>query len=168
MNFTGLLHQAMVRIIGQSAAEGVSAVCGAVWSVGCMVGVPAIGVMSLGLFVESPTVTEIKSPPTQIPTLAVTPSNPVFVSSPVTLGPKITKALYTAYIANTQGEIVYRYPSMYIDTVDGRIEAGDLSFKVPPSIEPGSYYIRAEIVYPINAVKNGDLKMELARLIIKE
>jgi len=168
MNVTGLLHHALVRIIGHSAADSVSAVCGALWTVTCMVGVPAIFIMGGALFVESPTVTEFKSPANQLATMSVTPAAPVYVTSPVTLGPNITKALYTAYIVDHKGEIIYRYPSMYVDTIGGRIEAGDLSFKVPSTIEPGSYFLRADIVYPINAVKNGDLKMELARLIIKE
>lgn len=164
MNVTGLLHHALVRIIGHSAADSVCAITGALWTVTCMVGVPAIFIMGGALFVESPTVTELKSPVN----VAVSQTAPTYVASPVTLGPNITKAIYNAYIVNQQGEVIYRYPTMYIDTIGGRIEAGDLSFKVPSTIEPGSYYLRADIVYPINAVKNGDLKMELARLIIKE
>lgn len=168
MNFTGLVSHGLSRVIGEHATRHVSRIYVSVWSWVCIIVVPvAVGAV-LAMSQERPSVTAINAPQGQLPVIQTDPhSNPVYVPSPLSLGPNITKAQYSAYLVNEHGDVMYRYPKVLVDRPDESIDAGDLSFKIP-SISPGSYYLKATVVYQLNPLVNADMKVELARIIVKE
>lgn len=168
MNFTGFIGNGLARILGDAAAQTVCRTCDAAWGWFCLMVVPVAGGAVIAMSQEQPSVTAVRAPTVQLPVVQVDPrSASTYVSQPLSLGPRVTKAQFDAYLVNEQGEISYRYPTVILDRPDERIDAGDLSFKVP-TITPGSYYLKADILYPLNPLKNADLKVEMARVIVKE
>lgn len=168
MNFTGFILTGLNRILGESFTQTLCSIYNAVWCAVCLAGVPLIAGFGIALFFQQPSVTAIKSQPSQLPTIEVNQATPSYLAAPVTLSSTITKVQYSAFLATGSGEVVYRYPAVMVTSHDGKIDAGDLSFRVPPNIKPGTYYLRADVAYPLNAVRTADLKIEMARLVVKE
>lgn len=128
------------------------------WATVCMIGVPAGAVLILSMANQHPSVVSINSV-NGVPTMIVSPTSPSYVSSPVTLGDDIKKAVYKAYIKDDTGKIVYRFPE-FVTSHPGQA----ISFKMPP-LKAGTYYVKADIIYALNPIKTSTLDIELARVV---
>lgn len=75
------------------------------------------------------------------------------------------KAVYRMWLTDASGESVYVFPDRaVIDPTDFILEPDNI--RVPPSIRPGEYQLRAEVIYPFNPFKNGSINMTLATLYV--
>jgi hypothetical protein len=156
----------LVSMLGEEIAMKLCAACSFLWTGVSVVCVCVIIGVFVAMTLQKPTLTEVRSPRSQLPVVVATPENSAYVASPLTLGPDVNKAQYMAYLTDDKGQVVYRYPQVVIDRPAQVISAGGLSFKVP-QLAPGTYFLNAKIRYALNPLKEATLQMELARVLIK-
>lgn len=77
-----------------------------------------------------------------------------------------SKAVYRLWLTDSSGEAVYVFPDHAITNPTDFILAPD-GIRIPPSIKKGEYMLHAQVMYPFNPFKNGNINMTLATLFVE-
>lgn len=162
-----LTQHILSKAIGHEQATTVCKACDVLWSWTSIVGVSSLVAATLMMFYQQPAVTEMSMTRTQLPVVYTSVAAPsAYVSVPVQLGDSVTKAVYKVHLRDTLGRTVHEWPALIIDHPALTVPKNGLSFKVPSTLVPGSYYMEATVEYALNPLKVAQLKMDLARIII--
>jgi hypothetical protein len=96
----------------------------------------------------------------------VNPGKEIKLQTQVTIRTDAKRAVYHMWLTDRSGATVYVYPTHEIR--DAVLNLDSQTVQVPSSIGQGAFTLNAEYLYPFNPFKNAEIKMVLAKIVIKE
>lgn len=154
----------ILNYLGQKFGE--QAVCttcnviNSIWSLASMVAVPVLAAGAAFMLLEQPSITAIDKT-NGGPTVVVAQTTPAYLSSPVHLSSDVRRAAFNTYIKDQHGNVVFKYPQFITET-----PGQNVSFKLP-LLPEGTYYVRTKITYQLNPLKNAELDVGVARVVVE-
>lgn len=94
--------------------------------------------------------------------LVVSPGETAHLASFYTVALDANKALYSMWISDSRGRMVYEYQPQWVST--SSFTFGNQNITVPVQLAPGKYVLHAELQYPLNPFKTATVSAELVHL----
>ena len=94
--------------------------------------------------------------------MVVSPGETTHLKSFYTVSFSADRALYSMWISDAQGKLVYKYEPQWVN--NSSFTFGNQNIVVPKQLAPGNYSIRAKLRYPLNPFKTVAVDAELVHL----
>lgn len=94
--------------------------------------------------------------------MVVSPGETTHLGSFYTISFSANKALYSMWISDVKGRMVYEYKPQWVTA--SSFTFGNQNITVPVQLAPGKYSLHAELQYPLNPFKNATVSAELVHL----
>lgn len=158
------LECAIAKVIGAPRAAMVSQFFGSVLSVASMICVPAIFGASLVMATQRPPIENIALKQNSIPTVEVHAGDPVQVTSPIILNAQVMRARFLAILRDENGNTVYVWPVLESD--NPMTLMGGSTYRIPSTLLPGVYTLHVQVIYKLNPLVSGQVRTDIARVVV--
>jgi hypothetical protein len=96
-----------------------------------------------------------------------TPGQSIKLGTAYTVTFNTKKAIYHMWIENARGEVIYNYPSAYIENKDS-FTFGNQTVVLPEDLPAGDYFLKAQLQYALNPIKVAEVQAILAKLDVQK